>query len=970
MSSQYHDDLFEHTINNDVTIRSDEVNLLGRIDQYDIIRELGGGGFGSVYLAKDTVAGVDVAVKGLPPIIRNNSEELERIRDNFALVSRLHHPYIAAALHLQLARDVVYASEDVRQKLRVMPGDTLLMMEYAPGVTLSRWRKQFRDGKVPFEQAIQIVWQVAQALDYAHEQHVIHRDVKPSNVIVETSPDGEVIARLLDFGLAAEIRSSLGRVSREIRDTSGTRPYMAPEQWLGHKQGPATDQYALAVMLCELLAGEVPFASVFETGDPIVMMTAICNNKVVLPTGCPCQSVLLRALAKDPDKRFTSCMEFVETIADGGHVMQSCGDLQPRREGKQNASQKDIINCIWSYTREHKVGLLIALYAFVVALIMCGVWGLVHRQRQQERVRRQAKIIAEQKKESDRVTAERKAADEERKVREKAKLDEARRKAQEISKRKSEEKRIKSEATLKFISAFATERYDIAASLMNSIDSDNAEVQFDLAKMYDNGWGVPKNGAEATRWYIKAAEQGYDKAQNNLGVKYKDGDGVNKDATKAFLWFRKAAEQGCALAQTNVGMMYRDGKGVKKSYPEAMSWFRKAAEQGDALAQICLSGMYLKGWGCEIDEKKAFEWGRKAANQDVDRGQYVLGICYANGVGVEKDAREAAYWFRKAADQGYLEAKKALEELSKVRIISENQPMTVSTQQFLKDYKAERYSAAAKLIKQIDCDNAEVQFNLGYMYEYGKGVAKNYEEALKWYRKAANQNLAAAQFNIGYMYAEGKGVDKSMSEAVRWYRKAAEQGYAAAQNNLGMAYRCGNGIARDDYMGVSWYHKAAEQGYAMAMNNLGLAYASGHGVEKDEYEAVRWYRKAAEQGYAAAQYHLGLAYAHGSGVSKNESEAVRWYLKAAEQGFVDAQCNLGVCYAYGCGVPRDYAESMRWYRKAALQGDAQSQFNIGVMYHFGFGVTKNKSEAIRWYRKAAEQGHADAKKNLKAIYNE
>ena len=328
-------------------------------------------------------------MKGLPPLIRNNAEELERIRENFALVSKLHHPYIAAALHLQLAREVAYASEDVREKLRVMPGDTLMVMEYAPGVTLSKWRRQFPGGKVPLDLALQIAWQIAQALDYAHEQHIIHRDIKPSNIMVETKPDGEVVARLLDFGLAAEIRSSMGRVSREVRDTSGTRPYMAPEQWAGRKQGPATDQYAHAVLLCELLTGEVPFASVFETGDPIVMMMAACNRAVELPGDCPRQAALRRALAKDPLQRFEGCMRFIE-VAAKSEPMQ-----------KPNPSTKP----------KGKLAHVVLGIAASILILAVGS-GLWYRHHQKIRQLEQARIAAMQKAEVgclDREKIERKA---------------------------------------------------------------------------------------------------------------------------------------------------------------------------------------------------------------------------------------------------------------------------------------------------------------------------------------------------------------------------------------------------------------------------------------------------------------------------------------------------------------------------------------------------------------------------------
>ena len=304
------------TIGNDVTMRGGGSSSLGRIDQYELLRELGGGGFGCVYLAKDTVAGIEVAVKGLPPEVKHNKEELENIRANFALVSRLHHPNIAAALVLHPAAKAEYASRDTMEKLRVFERDTMMVMEYAPGVTLSQWRKQFSEKKVPLDKALDITRQVAAALDYAHGEKIVHRDVKPSNVMIETKPDGSVVARVLDFGLAAEIRSSMGRVSREIRDTSGTRPYMAPEQWRGAKQGPATDQYALAAMFCELVTGEVPFASVFDTGDPVVMLTNVTTLPPELPDSLPrgCRKTLLKALAKKPEERFGSCTAFADAL--------------------------------------------------------------------------------------------------------------------------------------------------------------------------------------------------------------------------------------------------------------------------------------------------------------------------------------------------------------------------------------------------------------------------------------------------------------------------------------------------------------------------------------------------------------------------------------------------------------------------------------------------------------------------------
>jgi TPR repeat protein len=149
--------------------------------------------------------------------------------------------------------------------------------------------------------------------------------------------------------------------------------------------------------------------------------------------------------------------------------------------------------------------------------------------------------------------------------------------------------------------------------------------------------------------------------------------------------------------------------------------------------------------------------------------------------------------------------------------------------------------------------HAKAQFYLGLYYEEGYGVPQDYIEAVKWYRKAAEQGDADAQCNLGYCYKNGRGVPPNYAEAAKWYRKAAEQGNAQAQYNLGGSYYNGQGVPKDYTEAVKWYLKAAEQGIAQAQFNLGVCYYNGYGVTQNKAEAVKWYRKAAQQGYGLAQ---------------------------------------------------------------------------------------------------------------------
>jgi len=124
----------------------------------------------------------------------------------------------------------------------------------------------------------------------------------------------------------------------------------------------------------------------------------------------------------------------------------------------------------------------------------------------------------------------------------------------------------------------------------------------------------------------------------------------------------------------------------------------------------------------------------------------------------------------------------------------------------------------------------------------------------EWAVNRAEKGDAEAQYNLAQRYFYGDDIIvKDYLEAAKWYRMAAEQGHALAQDALGYCYNRGKGVPEDKAEGVRWYLKAAEQGNAMAQCNLGQCYFNGDGVDKDRTEALKWYRKAAEQGDAEAQ---------------------------------------------------------------------------------------------------------------------
>jgi TPR repeat protein len=181
----------------------------------------------------------------------------------------------------------------------------------------------------------------------------------------------------------------------------------------------------------------------------------------------------------------------------------------------------------------------------------------------------------------------------------------------------------------------------------------------------------------------------------------------------------------------------------------------------------------------------------------------------------------------------------------------------------------------------ILCCNAAVA---GLTEGYEALSRHDYATAIKEYRPLAERGNAEAQYRIGRLYEFGKGYPQDKAQGIAWIRKAAAQNHADAQQELGVIYATGDGVKRDDVQAVAWFRKAAMQGESTAQYNLGLLYAKGQGVKKDYAQAIAWWRKSATQGNEDAQFKLGVVYHTGQGVAKDEVLALANATIAARGG--------------------------------------------------------------------------------------
>jgi serine/threonine protein kinase len=270
----------------------DGADLPERIGKYKVLGRLGEGATSEVYLALDEFADRQVAIKrSHRPLFNDAQDALYQQRffaSEAALVGRLQHP------------NVVQIYDAVAD-----PDRPYIVMEYVPGVTLRKFCRP--DQLLSLEQIVEIGFKCAMALNYVFKQGVIHRDVKPANILALTARDVVLDVKLTDFGSALNLLSDRTQIFRV-----GSLAYMSPEQLDGSTLDARSDMYALAAVLYHLVAGRPPFDATVQPALMSQIMTALPPALTELREGVPprLDAILQKALAKKPQDRFTTWDDF------------------------------------------------------------------------------------------------------------------------------------------------------------------------------------------------------------------------------------------------------------------------------------------------------------------------------------------------------------------------------------------------------------------------------------------------------------------------------------------------------------------------------------------------------------------------------------------------------------------------------------------------------------------------------------
>ncbi len=587
--------------------------------KYRILAKAGQGGMGAVYKATHVVFEELWALKVMASQLAADPKFVRRFRQEAQAARKLQHQNIVRVQDFDQAED----------------GSPFIVMEYVDGVSLQQLMKAAR-GPLPLARALWIARGIAEGLGAAHVLGMIHRDVKPENVLLARDAQGRDVPKILDFGIVAMKEGSTSLSTGLLL----TPAYGSPEQWRGMRASELdgrSDLYALGVALYEMVTGRSPFqvqndagwmhAHLEESPPPPSQL----NPELAEAAGV--DALVLRLIEKDRERR--------------------------PKDAQALVSELNLLEAQLSWQRPTVV--VKQLSANMPTRIVARPPVAAEESATASPAAAKAPLAAVPPE----VAPERKPATA----------------ARELEKRSSTRvigavivaavlalsigwwlafrtpasPAALVEQALKYEKGDGVAKNGVKAAELNrrAADLGDAAGQYNLGRMYRDGVGVEKDPVQAAQWFLRAAQQNNADAENEIGMMYQRGVGEPRDEGAAAAWYRKAAGQGNAVAQYNLGWMYEHGRGVPQDVTEALAWYHKSADQGNAVAEYTLGSLFDQGQGVSKSDSEAAGWYRKAADHDYPAAQNSLALMYLDGRGVPQDEAQAVQLFHRSAERGY-----------------------------------------------------------------------------------------------------------------------------------------------------------------------------------------------------------------------------------------------------------------------------------------------------------------------------
>jgi len=433
--------------------------------------------------------------------------------------------------------------------------------------------------------------------------------------------------------------------------------------------------------------------------------------------------------------------------------------------------------------------------------------------------------------------------------------------------------------------ALATARQEATAG--------NPEAALLLGIMYERGIAVQANPVESLYWYQHAAMNPVNAFI--LGTLYSEGRGLGKDVQKGKELLQQAADAGFSYANLNLAIMKHE------SGEYFLDDLDKARQQGNSQAALLLADYYLLQANDPEKMKEARNIYQYLAEKGDKEGQLKLAFLYDRGLGGEASSETAAQWYTLSAEQGQPVAQYLLGQLYQTGRIG----------------KEPDYTAAKKWYKLAQAHYVPASIALGFVFDT---VDDDYLSAAENYQLAALSGDRIGQFNLGLIYEDGKGTPVDAEKAKNLYQQSAEKGYSKAMTQLAGIYFRQQNI----HQALHWYKKAAALGEAGAQYHLGLLSETAVGTKLNFVEAVKYYQLSSDQGNEKAKLALARMYQYGLGVAKDATHAADLYRELAANNNGFAQYQLAIIYADGLAGERSPQEAKQWLQQASINGNPQA----------------------------------------------